>query len=152
MTKAKNKIQIINNEDAPQLDVFGGVMRILSDGENLSPVVLESWVPPGRGVPMHMHDRDDELFYVLEGEITVAQQTNETVVAKGGCVQLPHGIPHAFRNVSSNHARILVTLTPGLECLEMFRAFDNAGKNGSAPEPARIAEIAAQHGVTFIKA
>lgn len=86
-------------------------MRLLSDGENAAPVVPESWVPPNRGVSMHVHAQDDELFYVLEGEITVNQRNNENIVTKDGCVQLPHGIP-LFTRTNTMHEEKAYTIDP----------------------------------------
>lgn len=130
------------------LDVFGASLSVLSDGAVLPIVVGEQDVPPGYGVPMHIHANDAELFYVLDGEIIVSGPGGETVAAKNACVRLPRGLPHAFRNASAAPARVLVVLTPGVQALEMFRHFDRAGR--AAPLALKdIVGIAAQYGVTF---
>jgi hypothetical protein len=54
---------------APVLDIFRAQLRLLSDGSAIPLVVGEQAVPPGYGVPNHVHADDDERFYVIEGEL-----------------------------------------------------------------------------------
>jgi len=133
---------------AEALDVFGAPLSVLSDGAVLPIVVGEQHVPPGYGVPIHIHENDDELFYVLEGELIVSGPAGETIAGTNACVTLPRRLPHGFRNASAAPARVLVVLAPGVQALEMFRCFDRAGR--AAPlAPKDIVAIAAQYGVTF---
>jgi glyoxylate utilization-related uncharacterized protein len=69
-----------------------------------------------------MHSREEEGFFVLDGEITF-RVGNERVVASAGMyVNVPIGTPHGFKNESKHLARMLITLAPaGLE--EMFAEF-----------------------------
>jgi mannose-6-phosphate isomerase-like protein (cupin superfamily) len=84
--------------------------------------------------PLHVHAREDELFYVLDGEheIQVGERTHR--VGPGGIVFAPRGVPHAQRRVVPRTGRILVLTAPaGLE--GFFRALadaDAAGELGPA--------------------
>lgn len=63
------------------------------------------------GPPLHIHEFEDETFYVLEGEITFFVG-DETISAKAGdYVFAPHGIPHTFK-VRSEETSFLVTAYP----------------------------------------
>lgn len=66
----------------------------------------------GFGPPLHVHRREDEALYVLEGQIRFRQGDDEFVAGPGGWVWGPRGVPHAFK-VESERARALVIVTPG---------------------------------------
>jgi hypothetical protein len=67
-------------------------------------------------LPPHVHSREEEGFYILEGEITFTVN-GERVVAKAGTfANMPVGTPHSFRNESSRLAKMLISVAPaGLE-------------------------------------
>lgn len=143
-------VRIVRDDVVEALDVFGAAMNILSDATNLPLMVGEHVVPPGYGVPMHVHDHDDELFLMLAGELTVIGESGEARVGPGTCVELPRGRPHSFRNDSDADARLYVMALPGQHALEMFRHFDRVGRSGKPLAPADIPAIAGQYGVRFI--
>jgi quercetin dioxygenase-like cupin family protein len=61
--------------------------------------VIEEVSPVGGGPPLHVHRHEDEVFYVLEGEVEF-QLGDQRFRAKGGSAAfLPRDIPHTFRNV-----------------------------------------------------
>ncbi len=114
--------------------------------------IFEAPIPVGDGVPMHIHRREDELFYILEGEFTI-WVGEETIVATTGMFAfLPKGVPHAFRNTGTKSGRLLTTATPGgIE--GMFGAFAEFLRDGepNAPETlGRMAEIASRYGCEFL--
>jgi mannose-6-phosphate isomerase-like protein (cupin superfamily) len=113
------------------LDIFGSTLSVLSDGWTIPVVFGAQNLPSGFAVPMHVHEDDDELFYVLDGELVVVRPEGETKIGRGDCVKLPRGVPHGLRNAADAPARMLVTLAPGLRTLQMLRHFDRAGRAGS---------------------
>src|SRR5262249_2422190 len=79
----------------------------------------EAIVPPGGGPPPHVHSREEEGFYVLEGEITFTVGGERVVATAGTFANMPIGTPHSFRNESSRPGRMLISVAPaGLE--QMF--------------------------------
>ncbi len=66
----------------------------------------------GFGPPLHVHRREDEAFYVIEGEIRFRQGEEELVGGPGSWVWGPRGVPHTFK-VQSESARALILATPG---------------------------------------
>jgi uncharacterized cupin superfamily protein len=135
--------------DSETLDVLGASLSVLSNGTVLPFVTGEQFVPPGYGVPTHVHRADDEFFYVLGGELIVIGPESESTAGVGACVRLPRDIPHGFRNATDAPARMLVVLSPGHQALEMFRHFDRAGRQVPLP-PEAIVAIAGQYGVRFV--
>src|SRR6476659_6748999 len=101
--------------------VVGDVYRFLATGEDTGGkyALWEAIVPPGGGPPPHVHSREEEGFYVLEGEITFTVN-GEGVVAKAGTfANMPVGTPHSFKNESDRPAKMLLSVAPaGLE--QMF--------------------------------
>ena len=52
-------------------------------------------VPPLVDTPLHFHERDDELFYVVDGEHVFQVGDDESRVGPGAVVFAPRGLPHA---------------------------------------------------------
>jgi quercetin dioxygenase-like cupin family protein len=73
--------------------------------------VLEHLAPRGAGSPLHVHRREDEWFYVLEGELTFWVGGEVIEAPAGAFVYGPRGIPHTFV-VSSERARFLLVTEP----------------------------------------
>lgn len=74
--------------------------------------LLEATLVPGTEPPPHVHSREDELFYVLEGEFDVYVREEAFNVSTGECVFLPKFAPHALV-IRSPRLRVLILYTPG---------------------------------------
>lgn len=66
----------------------------------------------GGGPPAHHHDTYDEAFYVLDGEMEFCVDSHTARVPVGSMAFVPRGATHAFRNPSTDPARMLVVTTP----------------------------------------
>jgi quercetin dioxygenase-like cupin family protein len=98
--------------------VVGDVYRFLVTGEDTNGkyALFEALVLPGGGPPPHVHSREEEGFYILEGEITLTISGERIVATAGMFANMPIGTPHSFKNESGNPARMLIFLAPaGLE-------------------------------------
>ena len=67
--------------------------------------------PRGVGSPLHIHNNEDEWFYVLEGELTIWCDGTTIVAGPGDMVFGPRGLPHTFV-VSSDEAHFLLATQP----------------------------------------
>lgn len=74
--------------------------------------LLEQISPPGFAAPPHVHDAEEEAFYVLEGQLQVTCGEQTWTVAPGGFVFLPRGIPHAFSVLGNRGAKLLQITSP----------------------------------------
>ncbi len=72
----------------------------------------ESRLPAGSSPPLHVHTREDEAFYVLDGELTFRVGDEQVVVGPGAFLWGPRGVPHQYR-VDSPIARLLTIFVPG---------------------------------------
>ena len=70
-------------------------------------------VPRLVDTPLHVHEREDELFYVLEGEHVYQVGDEEFRIGPGGVAFGPRGVPHAQRRVVPGEGRMLELTTPG---------------------------------------
>lgn len=68
--------------------------------------VWEQLLPRHSSPPLHVHHRDDEAWYVLDGSITFRVDENEITADGGDFVWAPRGLPHTFR-VETQTARVL---------------------------------------------
>ena len=92
--------------------------------------LVESKMKKGTEPPPHIHDREDELFYILAGEIRVFADGQVFTMAAGESVFLPKKMPHAYL-IESDECHVLALMTPG--------GFLNAINKMNAP--ARTMEI-----------
>jgi quercetin dioxygenase-like cupin family protein len=98
--------------------IVGDVYRFLAVGAETDGKysLWEAVVPPGGGPPPHVHSREEEGFYVLDGEIVFTVSDKRIVATAGMFVNMPVGTPHSFKNESSKPARMLISVAPaGLE-------------------------------------
>jgi mannose-6-phosphate isomerase-like protein (cupin superfamily) len=104
--------------EGPTIAVVGDVYRFLAVGEDTGGkyALWEATVPPGGGPPPHVHSREEEGFYVLEGEITLFIGDERLLLRAGMFANMPVGTPHTFKNEGGNPARMLISIAPaGLE-------------------------------------
>jgi quercetin dioxygenase-like cupin family protein len=100
------------------LDVLGEVvvLRAHSGSGAQRATVVEITSQPGGGPPLHVHDREDEIFYIVEGSLRIWRGNETLDVGPGGIALMPRGVPHTYKNISNAPARAIVTITPdGLE-------------------------------------
>lgn len=113
-----HKPTIRNPAQGRTIAVVGDVYRFLATGEDTNDkyALWEAIVPPGGGPPPHVHSREEEGFYVLDGEITFTVN-GEKIVAKAGMfANMPVGTSHSFKNESDRPAKMLISVAPaGLE-------------------------------------
>jgi quercetin dioxygenase-like cupin family protein len=119
--------------------VVGDLYRFLARGKDTDGryATWEAIVPPGGGPPPHVHSREEESFFVLEGEIAL-QIGEQWLVAKVGTfVNIPVGVWHSFRNETDKQARMIISIAPaGLE--EMFiEAGQQVLPDGTIPTPSK---------------
>lgn len=105
-------------------------------------------VPPLLDTPRHVHEREDELFYVLEGEHVFQVGEEEFRAGPGGLVFAPRGVPHAQRRVVSGEGRLLILTSPaGFEgFFRELAAADEAGTLG----PEAYASASQNYRITWL--
>ena len=112
-----------------------------------SMTVVEFSVSPKNGPGAHIHFREDELWYVIEGEFRFKAGNAMLHASTGGFVFGPRGVPHAFQNIGESAGRLLVITTPsGLE-----RFFDQYARRLPGPiDQDTLDAIAADNWAKFV--
>ena len=70
--------------------------------------------PPRLIAPPHVHHRDDEAWYVLEGILRVQSGENEIEARPGSAILVPRGTPHTYWNAGPGRLRYLLIMTPNI--------------------------------------
>jgi len=116
-------------------DTTGGAFTIFEENEPVD-------------TPLHVHENEDELFYVLEGEHVFQVGDQDLHAGPGELVFAPRGVPHAQRRVAPRTGRILVLTSPaGFEgFFRELAAADRAGAIG----PDTYADASEKYGITWL--
>ena len=149
------KPRVVRSDEGEARWWFGGlaVLKATAADTGGQLTILEVTEPAGEA-PLHVHHRDDEAFWILEGDVTF--EVGDTVIeAHGGdYVFAPRGIPHRY-TVGDSGCRMLFILVPGgIE--DFLRKTSEPARSRTLPHPAekepdpaeidRLKEIAAEHG------
>lgn len=140
------------------LSAAGDVYRLLARGDQTGGayVLCEARVLPGGGPPPHIHQREEEGFFILEGEITFQLGDRRLAAAAGSFVQGPRGIPHSFKNEGSVPARMLIFVTPAQfdrflrEISEPVPSFDSPPVPFSPDQLTRLLAAAPKYGIELL--
>ncbi len=110
--------------------------------------VAEVTTAPDHGPPLHMHLREEETFYVLEGSYVFHVGDRRIMAGQGSVLVVPVQVPHRFVNVGNSTGRLLVMARPsGFE--HFIREF--AALPVDEPvELARLREIGDRYGIVFL--
>jgi len=143
----------LNPKTGVHLEVFGPTIEFLTSPQEVHNdfCALRGVIPPGVFVPLHSH-ADTEDFLVISGDVQVLKQVSggyEWITGKASdYIHVPGDVPHAWRNVSSEPAIILIHTT-----LKMGRFFQEVGRPATGtPQPvtpedlARFANVSAKYG------
>jgi mannose-6-phosphate isomerase-like protein (cupin superfamily) len=88
------------------------VIKTRATETNGALTIIEVTEPPDAEAPLHVHHREDEAFYILEGDVTF-HVGEQTVQAGTGDVAFgPRNVPHRY-TVGANGCRMLFICTPG---------------------------------------
>lgn len=116
--------------------------------------VVEFTSPPGDMPPLHRHQREDELFYVVEGRLALHQPGRRAEAEPGGALFAERGVAHAYEVLGDAPARFLVIATPaGFEdfVAEVSRRADEIRlPDPSEPDPERMAAVAQRYGIELL--
>lgn len=103
--------------------------------------LIEVMAAPGGGPPPHIHENEDESFYVLEGTFELLIGDRMLRAEPGTYALVPRGTVHRFRNCGEHTGRLLILFTPGgLE--GFFRAAGTPATEDAPAPPIDAAEIA----------
>jgi quercetin dioxygenase-like cupin family protein len=135
--------------EGPSQWVFGELVTYKTTGEQTGGAysLFEVETPPGSGPPPHIQHREDESFYVLEGDYEFLDEERTIRASVGSLIYVPKGNLHAHKNVGEGVGRLLVTQTPG----GLYERFFESLIFEDQPDVARIPALAARYGIEITK-
>jgi mannose-6-phosphate isomerase-like protein (cupin superfamily) len=105
--------------------------------------------PPMSGPPLHVHSREDECFYVLDGEIVFEVDGACHTVTAGGCVAVMRGMVHRYQNFTDRNASLLIVTTPG-DFAGFFVEISAMTPPGGMPTMEQLVSLDAKYGLTTL--
>jgi quercetin dioxygenase-like cupin family protein len=134
---------------------FGGLAEIKAGAADTGGLmtIVEITEPAGMEGPLHVHHREDEAFWILEGDVTIEIGDTTIECHAGDYAFGPRGIPHRY-TVGDAGCRMLYILTPGgFEGL--IREMGQPAESRTLPPPSepdmeRVAAVAAAHGCELL--
>lgn len=129
--------------------IIGGERQIILSSKDTDGDVylVEGIMPKGSSVPMHIHQNEDEIFHVLEGEVQVVLGEQTLVGKAGDIIYLPRGIKHGIKTFGDTTAKVLNYVIPGANFENFFNELNESKIKASSEETAEIAE---KYGITFL--
>lgn len=128
-------------------------LQKLSANETADQLSLAEYVcEPGIGPPLHRHTREDETFWILDGEIAFFADGAVLTATAGSCVFAPRGKPHTFKNRTHRPARMLLIVTPPGNFEEFYAAFLEIVRRPLAPDEGmqQVIALGARHGIEIL--
>lgn len=124
-----------------QSDNFLGGLRnvILSSKETDGDIYLVKGImPKGSAVPLHIHELEDEIFHVLEGNVELILGEKIITGKEGDIIYLPRGIKHGIKTLGNETAKVLNYVIPGKNFEEFFNKMNELGLNATLEEKVKI--------------
>jgi mannose-6-phosphate isomerase-like protein (cupin superfamily) len=126
-----------------------GSITILVDPANTGTTELCALIQtlnPGAAVPVHRHERAEQVLHFLSGRGTVVLGEHEVEATPGTTVHVPRGVEHGIANSEDTPLSFLeATTPPGFQ--EAFRAMGRLAE----PTPEAIAEVAGHHDILIAR-
>jgi quercetin dioxygenase-like cupin family protein len=144
-----DSLRVLAPREGAAVNVLGADIVVKSSGDPAKFFFADHPVPPGYAVPLHVHEDEDEAFYLLEGELTLISRDGETKAGPGAYVHLPRGVAHGFVNASGKPAHMLVIGSAGGKLESLFRDLDAASRQ-SALAPEQVGALCAAHGIAML--
>jgi len=115
--------------------------------------IIEITEPPNSAAPLHVHHREDEGFWILEGDVTIVVGETSVECHAGDWAFGPRGIPHRY-TVGAAGCRMLFILTPG-GFERVVREMGRPAQSRTLPPPsepdfAQVAEVAERYGCELL--
>ena len=147
--KANLKPKVVTTTEGHQLNVLGDNQNIKLTGKDTDGqyTLIEQFNDPGVGIPPHVHENEDEVFQVLEGQVAMQIGDQATTLGPGDLIFCPRGIPHSWKVVGEVKAKAMLSIFPaGLE--NMFEEL--AALPAGPPDMKKVVDICGKYNLKFV--
>ena len=128
--------------DGIQWNVVGQIYtpKLLSDNA----FIWHAHVPADTFVPPHIHPKQDEWIFMLDGELEVEFADQKVIARAGDTVRMPMNQPHGIFNRAGREANCVFGVAPSGKLFELFQALHNV------TDPDELVRLSADHDVDFL--
>jgi quercetin dioxygenase-like cupin family protein len=121
MEATKKLTKVVFSNQGTAFNILGHMVTVkLHNWDGNGNYVFELISPPGSGIPPHVHKNEDEVIYILEGELEV-MIGGEVIKGKSGdCLNLVRNVPHGYINKGTIDTKTLWYISPGRGFEEFF--------------------------------
>jgi quercetin dioxygenase-like cupin family protein len=139
----KKPAMVVAAAEGRTMNVLGHTvtLKLTRDETNGDYYTFELVSPPGLGVPPHVHEYEDEVIYVVEGEFAIWLAGETFTATAGATIHFPRHTPHGFQNIGASAGQTLWNVVPGSN-FEPF--FEQLG--ALPPGPPDLEKVAAIFG------
>ena len=142
--------KVVRKGEGKVISVLGDNQTIKLTGKDTNGqfTLIEEENDPGIAIPLHVHDNEDEVFRVIEGEMELTVGDKTTILKAGDLAFGPKGVPHSWKIVGNSKAKVILSIFPaGLEFM-----FEELGEMPPGPPDfPKVAEICGRYVVRFIQ-
>ncbi len=149
-------IRVVSTEAGQSIHWLGSLGTFIANSGTTNGAYA-LWIdrPLGKGGSVsHVHTREEEFFYVVEGDFSFFSGGETFEAHPGAFVGLPKGLGHRFHNDGASTAKVLIGLIPGGGegfFLDLGNPYSEPNDASFPPDPKRSAEVAARYGQTLLK-
>ncbi len=148
MNREDNQPIFVPPQAGQVLDFLAVRHKLTSDQTGGGYYLFEVTFEPGTGNSLHIHRREDEIGFVIEGALEVRLGSRSEVLDAGGIARLPKGIAHAIWNPLGTRSRYLFMVVPaGLD--RWFDALARAKSDGTLDDVI-FAKLSVEYGIDWV--
>jgi quercetin dioxygenase-like cupin family protein len=143
MTTAIKPAFVLGPNEGKRLNILGHTATVKVSSQDAAGhyYTFDVVSPPGLGIPPHVHQHEDEVITVLEGDFEIWIDGKTHQASAGSLFHFPRLIPHGFTNIGNSMGRTLWTVIPGGNFEAFFEEL-----NMLPPGPPDMAQVAAIFG------
>ena len=142
--------RIVRKNEGKTIRIFAGVefiVKVSSEDSGGAFTLLDNLNPAGTFLPPHIHHRESETFYIMEGQYEFNVDGTVIHAGPGDTVYAPQGVPHSFKVTSETDGRVMLYVSPG--------GFDLCAEAMSKlpldpPDMGAIIQTCMEHGIEFL--
>lgn len=143
------KPKIVRSSEGKVVNVIGDMQTFKLTGKDTNGLftLIEEENVPGTSIPPHVHENEDEVFKVVEGEMELTVGDTTTVLKAGDLAFGPRGVPHTWKIIGDKKAKVILSVFPaGIE--DMFEEL--GALPPGPPDFPMVAEICGKYGIRFL--
>ena len=145
-----DRLRVLQPNDGSRFTVMGAAMtyKVTADDTGGAYSLAIETTPADGSFPLHVHHREDEAMYILEGKYEIQCGDQVILATPGVFVFLPRDTPNRYQNIGDTPGKFLYITSPG--GFEKLIAETSALMTGKQADMGQVQAAAERHGVEFV--